>query len=159
MRPSIIVDIDGTLADCSHRVHHIQDFSNDKEATFKADWDAFYADCMHDSAIHPTVELVKSLHSEYAIILVTGRSAKYRDVTEAWLLKHGIEFDLMLMRRHGDHTEDVIIKQDWLYRLRDGRLALPFVEAPQIAIEDRARVVKMWRDNGLICFQVDEGDF
>ena len=159
MRPSIIVDIDGTLADCSHRVHHIQNFTNDKESTFKADWDAFYADCFQDKPITGTVNLVKRLSSTYCIILVTGRSGKYRGPTEGWLEKFAIPFDLMLMRKHGDHTTDYKIKKDWLDMIRGGQIALPNAEHPHIALEDRARVVKMWREEGLICYQVDEGDF
>lgn len=160
VRPSIIVDIDGTLANCSHRLHHIRNFESDKEATFKADWDAFYQDCMDDSPIKPTVRLVKSLADrDYCIILVTGRSGKYRNQTELWLEGHDIPYDLLLMRGHGDHTPDRDIKRAWLEMIRGGQIALPNAEFPTIALEDRKRVVDMWREEGLVCYQVDEGDF
>ena len=158
-RPSIIVDIDGTLANCEHRVHHIQGMSDEK-ATFKADWDAFYEDCWKDEPIKPTVDLVRALiDGDWAIILMTGRSDKYRKQTEAWLDTQDIWYDMMLMRKHGDHTDDWKIKRDWLGMLRSGRLSLRDVKPPRIAIEDRARVVEMWRDQGITCFHCDKGEF
>lgn len=158
-KPSIIVDIDGTLADCEHRVHHIQGMSDEK-ATFKADWDAFYENCAQDEPIQPTIDVVSGLaKAGWAIILMTGRSDKYRLQTEAWLDTYGIVYDMLLMRKHGDHTDDWKIKQEWLCMLHGGRLSLPGVEPPWVAIEDRSRVVEMWRSEGLICLQCAKGDF
>lgn len=158
-RQSIIVDIDGTLANCEHRVHHIQGMS-DAKATFKADWDAFYENCGRDEPIQPIIDMVRGLvDADWAIILMTGRSDKYRKQTEAWLETHDIFYDIMLMRKHGDHTDDWKIKREWLGMLHSGRLSLRGVEPPWIAIEDRTRVVEMWRSEGLICFQCATGDF
>lgn len=158
-RKSIIVDIDGTIADCDHRLHHIQGMS-DKDATFKADWDAFYEDCAEDEPIEPTCELVRALiDSDWAVILVTGRSGKYRVQTEEWLHRNDIWYDLLLMRKHGDHSPDDEIKLKWLQMLHNGQITLRGVLAPWIAIEDRARVVEMWRSQGLVCLQCAKGDF
>ncbi len=53
------------------------------------------------------------------------------------------------------YTPDWIIKQEIL----DG--ILKHVDKLNImyAVDDRAQVVKMWRDNGITCLQVDEGNF
>ncbi len=49
---TVIFDIDGTLADCSHRLHHIQ-----KDP---ADWDGFYEACEDEDWV-----LLGVLHEEY----------------------------------------------------------------------------------------------
>ncbi len=159
--PTIIVDIDGTLADCSARLHYITQFKDDVEATFKADWDAFYENCDKDDAIEPTCTLVQALHAAgWGIILITGRSSMAREKTIEWLADHQIPYDLILMRAHGDHTDDMKLKKAWLHDLREGRIVLPaHMDYPSIALEDRSRVVKMWREEGLIVLQCAEGDF
>jgi len=159
--PTIIVDIDGTLADCSSRLHHIIRYKDDEEMTFKADWDAFYEDCDKDDPIEPTCRLVRTLgQAAWGIILITGRSSMARDKTIAWLAAHQIPYDLILMRQHGDHTDDVALKKQWLFDLREGRIVLPSdMNVPTIVLEDRARVVTMWREEGLLALQCAEGDF
>lgn len=160
IRPSIIVDIDGTIANCEHRLHHIENFSSDTEATFEADWDAFYSNCDLDDPIGPVVQLVKSLcDRDYCVILITGRSGKYREQTEQWLRAHEIPFDLLLMRKDGDHTSDDVIKRAWWRLIKSGQVSLPEAALPNLVIEDRKRVVEMWREEGLICLQCAKGDF
>ena len=160
-KPTIIVDIDGTIADCSARLHFITQFKDDKEATFKADWDAFYENCDKDDAIEPTCTLVRTLRSAgWGVILITGRSSLAREKTIEWLEGHKIPWDLILMRKHGDHTDDSELKRAWLHDMREGRIVLPKnISVPKIVLEDRSRVVKMWREEGLVALQCAEGDF
>ena len=160
-KPTIIVDIDGTIADCSARLHFITQFKNDKEATFKADWDAFYENMDKDDPIELTCALVRTLRSAgWGVILITGRSSLVREQTIEWLERNKIPWDLILMRKHGDHTDDFEIKRAWLRDMREGRIILPKnLSVPTIALEDRGRVVKMWREEGLIALQCAEGDF
>ena len=57
------------------------------------------------------------------------------------------------MRDDDDRRADDIVKRELLARMRDGRFN------PELAIDDRRRVVDMWRSEGLVCAQVAEGDF
>ena len=142
-----IFDIDGTLADCSHRLHHIQKQPKD--------WDGFFADC-HLDAPHPhIIGLAKDLWSiqDSAIVFVSGRSDQCRDQTKEWLLTHGLPPGPLYMRKAGDHRDDDTIKLELLAEVRaDGF-------DPVMAFDDRNRVVKAWRDAGIPCAQVAEGDF
>ena len=65
------------------------------------------------------------------------------------------ELDSVLTMRHeGDYTADDLLKKQWIDRmLIDDRMRLV------AAFDDRARVVKMWRDSGVACFQVADGEF
>ena len=77
---AIIVDIDGTLADLSHRLHHIKGG--------RRDYEAFYAAMGADPLIKPIRDLVGILYEgayatgEPVIILCSGRPERYRKVTQ-----------------------------------------------------------------------------
>jgi len=57
------------------------------------------------------------------------------------------------MRADSDRRSDDIVKRELLARIRGDGFD------PQLAIDDRKRVVDMWRSEGLICAQVAEGEF
>lgn len=142
-----IFDIDGTLADCSHRLHHIQKRPKD--------WQSFFADCYDDAPIPHMIGLAQTLRvaSASQIVFVSGRSDECRSATETWLMNH-LGFDAPLyMRKAGDYRADDIIKTEILAELRaDGF-------DPIMAFDDRNRVVAAWRAAGIPCAQVAEGDF
>jgi hypothetical protein len=142
----VIVDLDGTLADCGHRLHHIR-------AGGAKNWDAFFAACHLDQPHEVVVALVRALKSEHRLIFCSGRPEKSRAATEAWLERHlGLRGPLY-MRGDRDRRGDDIVKRELLARIRaDGF-------APELAIDDRQRVVDMWRAEGLVCAQVAAGDF
>lgn len=144
--PCYIFDIDGTLADCTHRLCHIQKTPKD--------WDAFFAACDDDRAIIHMVELAKTLFdADKYIVLVSGRSDQCRKDTKSWLAKHGLPSFPLYMRKAGDHRPDDIVKGELLDQiLADGYM-------PIMAFDDRSRVVKMWRERGIPCAQVADGDF
>ena len=147
-----IFDIDGTLADCSHRLGFI---SGDNK-----DWDSFYSACADDKPIDEVLEVL-NLMAECAGIRIwvfTGRSDVVQKETEEWLLDNSnLGLFKLKMRKHGDYRPDYEIKREWL-----NQLAPKDSEArAQIAgvFEDRDSVCKMWREEGLRCFQVAEGKF
>ncbi len=145
-----IFDIDGTLADCSHRLPHIQ-----KEPK---DWQAFFAACDRDAPIAHMVELARDLlNARRTIVYVSGRSDECREATEQWLADNGLIEDedglRLYMRAAGDHRDDDILKTEILRDLvNDGY-------EPVMAFDDRDRVVAAWRANGVPCAQVAEGNF
>lgn len=140
-----LFDIDGTVADCSHRLHHIEKHPKD--------WDAFFAMTDGDMAIPHIAELAHHLNALAPVVFVTGRGAESRAATEGWLVRHGWQNIRLYMRAAGDRRDDGIVKSELL----DQILADGFV--PIMAFEDRTRVVRMWRARGIPCAQVAPGDF
>ncbi len=143
-----LFDIDGTIADLSHRLHHINGE--------KKDWRAFFAACNEDKPIPHMIRLAKDLALPGStIIYVSGRSDECRIETVKWLEDN----DLLLssthlyMRKSGDRRPDNIVKGELLDRI----LADGFI--PIMAFDDRNQVVKMWRERGIPCAQVAYGDF
>lgn len=149
-----IFDIDGTLADLSHRLYHIQPETMKDGTPGKKDWDAFFAACGDDAPIQHTIKLaIDVAHAGAKIIYVSGRSDQCREATEAWLARHGLPSGRVYMRKAGDHRPDHQVKVELLEHLRaDGH-------SPVMAFDDRNAVVKMWREIGVPCAQVAEGDF
>ena len=151
-----IFDIDGTLADCSHRLHFIQ--SKPKN------WKAFFDGMEHDTPIRKTTHILHCLHIAHddvgvpwnTIIFCTGRPESHRKETVDWLARYLGDwvYDASLyMRSSGDHRPDFEIKALLLAAMRVDGLD------PKVAFEDRDQVVDMWRRNGLICYQVAKGSY
>lgn len=135
---AIICDLDGTLALFGDRPKYDRDYEND-------DLNTVISQIIHDHLLmHPSVKL----------IFVSGRKEKFRDQTNDFLVNKG-RFDnyILLMRGDHDNREDSIIKRELFEEFIRGQYYIEFV------IDDRDRVVKMWRDLGLTCLQVAEGNF
>ena len=139
----IIVDIDGTLA-------HIADG--------RSPYDASRA--MNDS-LDDAVSVITAMfyNHGYKVIILTGRHEEHREVTEQWLEENGVEYDELYTRMEddvdekGNRLDDKIVKER-LYRTHvEPRFNVKFV------LDDRNRVVDMWRSIGLKCLQVAEGNF
>lgn len=143
MRDIVIFDLDGTLALIDHRRHLVEGE--------KKDWDAFYKACVHDQPNQAVIDLLKVCHERYAVYIFSGRSDAVRVETEEWLRKHGVRHYRLWMRKDGDYTPDDILKRKWLHEVGAENVAF--------TVDDRDKVVKMWRDEGLTCFQVAPGDF
>jgi hypothetical protein len=140
-----LIDIDGTVANGDHRLHHIQ-----KEP--KA-WDDYFLACGSDAPIDHMHAVVTALSETFQIVYVSGRSDMVRQQTIDWLDSHGFPCDALYMRKQGDHKNDDALKIELLAQVRaDGY-------EPIMAFDDRNRVVKAWRDAGIPCAQVAEGDF
>lgn len=143
---SWIVDIDGTVANNEHRIHYITNGHKD--------WDKWHANADKDEPIAEIVELLDmAVDKGIKIILCTGRDEKCREDTERWFDVNDIPFDKLYMRERGDRRDDDIVKYELLQEIRaDGY-------NPVLVLDDRSRVVKMWREQGLRCLQVAPGDF
>ena len=58
-----------------------------------------------------------------------------------------------MMRKEGDHRRDSIVKKEIYDTLIKDEFDVEFV------LDDRQQVVDMWREIGLKCLQVAEGNF
>ena len=140
----VIFDIDGTLADVSERIHHVMKKPKN--------WQAFFAGMAQDEAIHSMVRLCNILYaSGLRMVLCSVRSEEHRGETVAWLARRGVKYHELLLRRGGDRRSDVVVKREMLANV--DKASILFV------VEDRSRVVEMWRSEGLVCLQCAPGEF
>lgn len=136
---SIIVDIDGTIADCSHRRKYLEETPKN--------WKAFFEAMKDDEPILPLRDLLRNLNDDVSVILCTGRPREYQKVTEEWLHKFAFRYQYLYMRETGDFRPDHVVKKEMLHRIRGcGHKVL-------LAIDDRQSVVDLWRSEGLVCLQ------
>ncbi len=150
MKDIVIFDLDGTLALIEHRRPLVEGP--------KKDWPAFFAACVDDQPNEPVIAALQAhLAVGHIVMIVSGRSDEVRDQTEAWLFKHVFKgrapHARPVMRQAGDYTPDDLLKRQWL---SDG--TIPH-ERVLCAYDDRDRVVQMWRNAGIACFQVAPGAF
>ena len=146
MREIIIVDIDGTLANCSHRVHHVEKSPKD--------WESFNNEMDRDTLNEWCKKIVDSMNAQGVdTILLTGRGEETRKMTELWLSRNNIKYIWLLMRGVGDDRSDAIIKKELYEQHISPNFKTLFV------VEDRKSVVKMWRNNNVTCLQCDWGEF
>ena len=147
---TVIFDLDGTLAIIDKRR---------EKATLpngKINWKTFF-DPANIELDEPNVPVIKTFQAMkaagYRVGVFSGRDAVSYVETSNWLEKYGVDFDFMRMRPKGSHTPDDVLKKQWL----DEELSTG--EEIMCTFDDRDKVVKMWRENGITCMQVNYGDF
>ena len=150
MKSRIIVDIDGTISKVGPRIKYLQQEPKD--------WDSFYNDCFEDEPVPEIIQMVQELFEECNdIIFCTGRRESCREKTMKWLRNYFtgalVSQSLLLMRPDNDHRHYTEIKPELLTKAGIDWDSISFI------LEDRNSMVKKWREMGLICLQVAEGDF
>lgn len=145
MKPkAVIIDLDGTLANCDHRRHYVQKDNY---------WTKFYEEMVNDPVNEWCRNLIDLYSKKYEILLVTGRPEDYLKHTSFWLADNKIQHDQLYMRSKKDYHEDSIVKKE-IYK----SLIEPNYDV-ELVVDDRNSVVKMWRSLGLVCLQCAEGNF
>jgi hypothetical protein len=138
-KDTVVIDLDGTLADVRHRLPLIQ-----RDAP---DYDAFFAAVGGDDLHDWCRSLMVALADDYRVVIVSGRPERTRAATEEWLKRHDVPYhELHLVRSERElYTPDQELKRRWLKSYG--------VERILFAVDDRQKVVNMWRDEGIVCLQ------
>ena len=131
----MLVDVDGVLSDASGRQHLL--------ARQPRPWAEFFEASLHDPPISEGIRLVAGLVGDRAMILVTARPARLADTTMAWIERHSVPWDLLVMRSDGDHRSSPEVKSDALEGLRADGYEV------QLAIDDDPGNVRMYRAAGV----------
>lgn len=154
---NIVLDIDGTLADISHRLHFIKQEERDWESFSDPDT------MMKDTPIKETWEIIGALIDQFGhnFVFSTGRKESVKGTTREWIqmaaelygAHHKLRRAPLYMRADDDHRPSDLVKKDNLDRIRaDGFQA-------DVAFEDRLKDAQMYRKAGLRVFHVANGGF
>lgn len=144
-KKDVLVDLDGTLADISHRLHFVQ-----KEPK---DWKSFFEAIPGDSVRKEVIDMIDPYTKTHNIIIVSARPETYRDETVSWLYNNYLNelpFETVIMRSEGDRREDSEVKKDILNKYFDK-------ENIECVFDDRPRVIRMWQEQGLKVIDVGKG--
>ena len=168
MKKTVIFDLDGTLANIDARREKATDILG------KMDWDEFFDPdnvLNLDEPNDPVIKMAQLFKKDgFKIVIFSGRNDRSFASTKQWLNQNDVPFDLLIMR------PDKFKENSW--PIADGNPATPdmrfmpdeilkkamldtFVDINDVflVVDDRDKVVKMWRDLGLNTFQVAPGDF
>lgn len=134
-QPLTIFDVDGTLCDVRTLRHLV--------TGPRKDFDRFHeesADCPPNTTVVERLRVCAAFGHHIAI--VTGRTARWRGLTEDWLQRHSIGYDSYHSRADGDFSSDDVVKAQILGRLRQRYQVIA-------AFDDRPRVIRLWHGQGL----------
>ena len=150
-KKTVIFDLDGTLANVDKR-RILATKSNSK-----IDWDIFLDpdNIKLDVPNDPVVKMAQLFAEDgFNIFIFSGRSNKTIHTTRSWLTRNRVPFHKLVMRDSATHhfIPDDILKKDMLDKHVN-------IDDVFLVVDDRQKVVDMWRENGLTTFQVDKGDF
>jgi len=141
---NIIIDLDGTLANIDHRLHYIN--------CDKPDWDTFNKKVEEDKVNKWCKYLMSEFYTsieDYKIIIVSARHKSTEKLTKKWLRDNHIsDSELCLLRDDNDYAPDDELKQRWL-----DSMGTEFKKNILFVVDDRQKVVDMWRREGLVCLQ------
>ena len=151
MKNTIIFDLDGTLALIDKR----REVSTKPNG--KLDWGKFFdpSNIKLDEPNPPVIKTAQLFAEQgFNIVILSGRSNKTEVATRSWLSKNKIPFNKLVMRnsKTNHFTPDWVLKKNMLDEQLD-------INDVFLVVDDRDRVVKLWRSLGLTTFQVADGNF
>jgi phosphoglycolate phosphatase-like HAD superfamily hydrolase len=115
-----VFDLDGVLADVSHRRHFIEG---------RRDWPAFFAAAADDSPLPTGLDLARAAHGKgLDVVYLSGRPEHLRTVTVAWLRQHGAPEGQLLLRPERDRSPATGLKLRLLRRLAREAKVVFFVD-------------------------------
>lgn len=140
---TVIVDIDGVLANASHR----QGFLRGETP----DWGRFYEGGIDDDPIDASIAVLSMLRSDVTVALVSARPMWAQSDTVSWLIQHAVRWDLLVMRELGSGLDAPSFKRRSVTELRTAGFA------PVLAFDDDPRNVAMYGEMNVPCVYVHSG--
>ena len=173
MKNTVIFDLDGTLANIDARRNKAGSPSGKTPTPSKMDWDVFFDpdNIKLDTPNDPVIKMAQLFKKDgFKIVIFSGRNDRSFDTTKQWLNQNDVPFDLLVMRPDkfksdswpiadgNPATSDMRFMPDDILKKK---MLDTFVDINDVflVVDDRNKVVKMWRDLGLNTFQVAPGDF
>jgi hypothetical protein len=120
-----VFDVDGVLADVSHRLHHL-----DRRPK---DWDGFFAAAHRDPVLEPGRARVRAAAEQHAVLYLSGRPERLRGVTETWLRTHDFPAGAVLLRGNRDRRPARVLKPQLLRQVsRAAEVVLVVDDDPEV---------------------------
>ena len=134
---AVVFDVDGTLCDVRRVRHFVQPPPG--ATKFKPNFDRFHSASFNCPA-HPQVRrLALAVRGVgLAVVVVTGREAKWAQSTSDWLAKNDIPVDEFRTRGAKDFRPDHVIKAEI-------ELSLSTAYRILLAVDDRLDIISVWQ--------------
>lgn len=175
----VIFDMDGTLADSSHRTIYLNmckncNFPESLHPQLvnagscigflggKKNYSLYYnhEEILEDKPACCIIKWANECYKAgYIVLIVSGRPTNKAGIaTDEWLKKYNVHYHHLFMRKADDHRADFIIKEEILDKM------LRWIKLEQIlfATDDRDQVCALWKRRGIKCYPIAQdgkGDF
>tara|TARA_B110000014_G_scaffold117151_1_gene80422 strand:+ start:157 stop:606 length:450 start_codon:yes stop_codon:yes gene_type:complete len=146
------MDVDGVLSDASSRQYLL--------GVEPRRWADFFEASVDDPAIPEGIGLARALVGVIddmgsvgarPLVLLTARPARLAETTMAWMARHGVAWDLLVMRVDSDHRTSPDVKREALADLRATG------HEPALAVDDDPRNAEMYWGEGVPVVYVHSG--
>ncbi len=145
-RLTVIFDVDGTIADCDHRRHFVENNN---------DWKSFKEQTVNDTPVQWVCDIAKRFIAQGDdVAFFSARNESEREITEQQISEWiGDGHKGLFLRPNDSYDPDEVFKSELADKFEEfgGKIDLVF--------DDRNKVVDMWRARGTTVVQVAEGDF
>ena len=131
------------VSDASSRQHYLDGPERN--------WHAFFDASVDDPLISEGLGLVARLAEGRVVALVTARPARLASTTLAWLDRHDVDWDLLVMREDKDRRSSPDTKRDLLAQLRASGYT------PVVALDDDVANLVMYRTEGVATIYIHSG--
>ncbi len=139
-RSLAVFDLDGTLSDTRHRLHHV--------SATPRDWDAFFRAAGEDPPLPAGVSLALDWAERCDLGYVTGRPERCRRDTEDWLAAQGLPSGDLWMRDDTDRRPARVTKPRLLQRVARHRTVA-------VVVDDDVQVCDAYRRAGFTVVHAD----
>lgn len=112
-RPLAVFDVDGVLADVTHRLHHLR--------ARPQRWERFFQAADRDPLLDEGARRLRAALADHDVLYLTGRPERTRRLTERWLARHGLPTGPLIMREDHDTRPARWVKREVLRRLAQER--------------------------------------
>lgn len=142
----LIVDLDMTVSDCRHRLHHV-----DGKDGKKKDFDAFNNDVRQDTPMEQNITFIEVAMEKYKakVCIVSTRDLVCWDATCDFLEKHTLFSESRLhnlflnertyLRHNTDRTSSVELKRRWIEEIHKKYDVIA-------TFDDNEKVCRMYKD-------------
>ena len=145
-RLTVIFDVDGTIADCEHRRHFVENNN---------DWKSFKEQTVNDTPVQWVCDIAKRFIAQGDdVAFFSARNETEREITEQQISEWiGDGHKGLFLRENDSYDPDEVFKANLADKFEEigGKIDLVF--------DDRNKVVDMWRARGPTVGQVADGDF
>lgn len=143
----VIFDLDGTLADNTHRQHVLLTRTSLVDPK-TANWKAFYKACPNDKPIEEAIEICNVLYSRgYKVVIITGRGEVAFKETIDWLKKYDVNYHELHMRGKLDYRTSDEYKESVLEKFP--------IDYIKMVFDDSEKDIEMYKEHGIKTFLVD----
>ena len=126
-RPVAVFDIDGVLANVTHRLHHLQ--------AHPQRWERFFQAADRDPLLTEGADRLRAALVDHDVIYLTGRPERNRKLTKRWLARHGLPTGPLVMRRDDDYRAARWMKREVLRELGESRTVASVLDDDPAVVE------------------------